>query len=382
MSNENNASAALHNNQASRPASPRKDSLDAPMDTDEPSAPDGRTSPIRAPLSNYQKPQPSSKSSSAASPLIAVVKQALSLAPEPDSANQQQQSRPPVARSVSAPAPQRDQDVNDNSPSAAPLQAVPSHLIKTSITHPLHISPLVPLPDLTSYHSAIFAACSAPATPASLPDQAFFDRPLWFVKSTPAGSASPSILPSTPPLAQRIGNVLLSSCPGKKVRLTLPIPANQSNRSSISRDVYLDLERAATSPDFSARAVICCLDDVELAALGAPWPEYAAAASRLGLTVFRLPVSEGFAPDSVELLDDLLSQVILNFTLKGANVLCHCRGGVGRAGLVGVVWWLKMGFAGDLSTTPPAVMLEKCIRWIRMRRRYFSHSQSLCVHAS
>lgn len=42
------------------------------------------------------------------------------------------------------------------------------------------------------------------------------------------------------------------------------------------------------------------------------------------------------------------------YTLQGANVLVHCRGGVGRAGLVACCWALKLGLIGWIETEPPA----------------------------
>jgi len=41
-----------------------------------------------------------------------------------------------------------------------------------------------------------------------------------------------------------------------------------------------------------------------------------------------------------------MDNVIEQYTLKGVSVLVHCRGGVGRAGLIACCWMLKMGLCG------------------------------------
>ena len=47
-----------------------------------------------------------------------------------------------------------------------------------------------------------------------------------------------------------------------------------------------------------------------------------------------------------------MTRLITAYTLKGINVLCHCRGGVGRAGLVACCWMLKLGLCGWLEGEP------------------------------
>jgi len=89
-----------------------------------------------------------------------------------------------------------------------------------------------------------------------------------------------------------------------------------------------------------------CLDDEELEFLGAPWSEYWRIADDLGLDVLRLPLPEGLAPIDIELFNSHLRCLIDSYTLKGLRTLVHCRGGVGRAGLVACCWILKLGLCG------------------------------------
>jgi protein-tyrosine phosphatase len=133
-----------------------------------------------------------------------------------------------------------------------------------------------------------------------------------------------------------IGNMLLSSCPGKKVRLTGPV----RGRGAICRNLGLDLKRIR---QLGVGALICCLDDEELGFLGAPWSDYEKEADQLGMEVIRLPMAEGFCPTDVSMADNIITNVVEQYTLRGVNVLVHCRGGVGRAGIIACTWMLKMG---------------------------------------
>ncbi len=119
-----------------------------------------------------------------------------------------------------------------------------------------------------------------------------------------------------------------------------------SGRGAICRDLGLDLGRIHS---IGVRAVVCCLNDEELSYLGAPWHEYEREADRLGLDVYRLPMAEGFAPTNVEEMDAAMTSIVMECTMKGTNVLVHCRVGVGRAGLIACGWLLKMGFVGEGS---------------------------------
>jgi protein-tyrosine phosphatase len=120
-------------------------------------------------------------------------------------------------------------------------------------------------------------------------------------------------------------------------------------RGAICRDLGLDLARIHS---IGVRAVVCCLNDEELEYLGAPWAEYEREADRLGLDVFRLPMAEGFAPTKVAEMDAAMTAIVTDCTLRGTNVLVHCRGGVGRAGLIACAWLLKMGFVADKPQRP------------------------------
>ena len=126
-------------------------------------------------------------------------------------------------------------------------------------------------------------------------------------------------------------------------------------RAPVSRSLSADLTRART---LGATLVINCLDDTELAFLGAPWDEYVSEASKLGISILRVPIPEGLAPvpdednKALEVFDENLARVLDGWTLRGAGVLVHCRGGVGRAGVLACCWAIRLGLCGPL---PPLV---------------------------
>ncbi|KAG1851688.1 phosphatases II [Suillus subluteus] len=147
----------------------------------------------------------------------------------------------------------------------------------------------------------------------------------------------------------KLGNLMLSSCPGKKVRLSGPV----RGRSAVCRDLDADLRHIS---QVGARCIVCCLDDEELEFLGIHWSDYVNSAHRAGMDILRIPLPEGLAPLSPQSLDESLTKLIDGYTMRGASILVHCRGGLGRAGLVACCWALKIGLCGwinvDLSPNP------------------------------
>ncbi|GAA5922197.1 hypothetical protein JCM3775_003527 [Rhodotorula graminis] len=260
------------------------------------------------------------------------------------------------------------------------MQVVNGVAVKTSASHPINISPLVP-PELLEYLASNLSDPFLPPSrtpPLALDDDApFILRPSVatdLISVTAAYYAAPSTLPVSDVAPPPLGNFVLSSCPGKKVRMNGE--PKQGGRGAICRDVATDLRRARD--DYNVRLVVCCLDDDELAYLGVPWNEYGAALDALEMDVVRLPMVEGFAPSGAEELDGVLSRIVQQYTLRGTSVLAHCRGGIGRAGLVASAWMLKMGLVagprdgeGDAALwegEEPLRIVERVIELVRRRR--------------
>lgn len=99
---------------------------------------------------------------------------------------------------------------------------------------------------------------------------------------------------------------------------------------------------------------------------------------------------------SPQALDTYLTQLIESYTMRNIPILVHCRGGVGRAGLVSIAydlhclttthisqiaccWVLKLGLCGWIDTQPSAAvegsvrrdtlqLVERVIGVVRRRR--------------
>ncbi|TBU22851.1 phosphatases II [Dichomitus squalens] len=165
-------------------------------------------------------------------------------------------------------------------------------------------------------------------------------------QASPASNMDiPPALPIPSNINMRLlGNLYMSSCPGKKVRLDGPV----RGRNTVCRDLRSDLSRIK---NVGAACIVCCLDDAELQTLGVAWSDYARTADELGIDVLRIPIPEGLAPMAPSDLDSHLSKLIESYTLRGRAILVHCRGGVGRAGVIACCWMLKLGLCG--WTVPP-----------------------------
>ncbi|KAF8891678.1 protein-tyrosine phosphatase-like protein [Infundibulicybe gibba] len=175
-----------------------------------------------------------------------------------------------------------------------------------------------------------------------------------------AGPA-PNTSPLTPFL---IGNMFLSSCPGKKVRLQGPT----RGRTGVCRDLAMDMQRIK---ELGVGCIVCCLDNAELEFLGAPWLNYSSAAKTAGIDILRIPIPEGLAPPTPAVLDARLAELIDRYTLHGVPVLVHCRGGVGRAGVFACCWVAKLGLCGwwDAAMGETALgFVESVIGLVRRRR--------------
>lgn len=117
---------------------------------------------------------------------------------------------------------------------------------KTSITHPINISWIVP-----DEYLPFLSLCELPD------DIDLYDLtdPCLEQQLTPQlAQAQHATDQVSRPV---IGNLALSSCPGKKVRLTGPT----RGRAAINRDLDLDFTRMKS---FGITTLVCCLDDMEL----------------------------------------------------------------------------------------------------------------------
>lgn len=151
-----------------------------------------------------------------------------------------------------------------------------------------------------------------------------------------------------------LGNLALCSCPGKKVRLDGH--GVTKSRVPVNRDLDVDFERIES---LKLTLVVNLLDDAELDYLGAGIEEYRNAATSHNVSILRFPLPDGGAPKSYQIFHQQIIKVMDDHLSSGKNVLCHCRGGIGRAGLVACCWLLFR----KVCTTP-----ANAIKLVRLRR--------------
>ncbi len=109
------------------------------------------------------------------------------------------------------------------------------------------------------------------------------------------------------------------------------------------RDLATDLARLRDV--HAMTGLVCLLEDDELVRLDIA--SYEAAVSRLGdVALRRLPIPDGGVPADPEALQTLVAWIVARLR-AGATVVVHCRGGLGRAGLVSACVLRALGLAPD-----------------------------------
>ncbi|KAG7090832.1 hypothetical protein E1B28_009914 [Marasmius oreades] len=280
------------------------------------------------------------------------------------------QTRSHVSEALQAAMNSRFQSGTTTSPHQK-VAGVPSHengTLKTFHTTTPSVALSVSVTQVNNTNDPFGALSTPPIDTRLYPPPTPF-RGSYFGSEDEHIQSSPSTpLPSKTVQSRTLGNLILSSCPGKKVRLDGPV----RGRSVVHRDLEYDLRRMK---DMGIGCIVCCLDDSELEFLGAPWPEYERITRMIGLDVLRLPTPEGLPPTlSPDALDTELTPLINRYTLQGVSILVHCRGGVGRAGVVACCWTIKLGLCGWLdpnATGNPAEsvrFVEKVVSVLRRRR--------------
>jgi len=100
--------------------------------------------------------------------------------------------------------------------------------------------------------------------------------------------------------------------------------------------------------------VVCLLSNAELRAIGVS-RSYGDEVRGAGLQFLQLGIVEMFAPETMEPAEALIREVV---ALAGAGKKCviHCRGGVGRAGMLAACCLMQMGLASSPAQVLPALV--------------------------
>jgi protein tyrosine phosphatase (PTP) superfamily phosphohydrolase (DUF442 family) len=134
------------------------------------------------------------------------------------------------------------------------------------------------------------------------------------------------------PLYGRIG---ITFCPGKHDRSAIT--------GAWARDLGVDLDAVAA---WGAQLVLTLVEPAELTALKVP--ELGAEVQRRGLDWCHLPIADYSVPTE-EFEQQWLTQGqdIRTLLRSGSDVLVHCKGGLGRAGMMAARLLVELGMAPD-----------------------------------
>ena len=145
-----------------------------------------------------------------------------------------------------------------------------------------------------------------------------------------------------------LGKIGLTICPGKK--------GPSSFGGNWDRD--LDRDLAVIQEEFDPRVIITLMTEEELNLSKVPATTLSRKIKDLNVEWIHLPINELKAPDKVFAESWAKnSWEILDHLRHGSNVLVHCRGGMGRSGVVASMILMELGMD-----------LEEAISQVRRKR--------------
>ena len=108
----------------------------------------------------------------------------------------------------------------------------------------------------------------------------------------------------------------------------------------------------------------------ELRTIGVDIDEYNAICAELGITLIVYDIVEmGVPVDEPPGFQSGILKLILKDITKGKKVMCHCRGGVGRAGTVAACLLLEIGLAKRSKEVIEAVRRLRDKRAVESRKQ-------------
>lgn len=127
------------------------------------------------------------------------------------------------------------------------------------------------------------------------------------------------------------GSIGLTFAPGKHAQ-------SKYEGGRWKRDLSIDLDDLVSR--YKMEVQVCLLEDHELTHLRIP--TLVEEATRRGIRVLRLPIRDGSVLPELEQADGIVDEIIAS-ARKGANVVIHCAGGLGRAGTIGGCVLVRLG---------------------------------------
>ena len=114
-------------------------------------------------------------------------------------------------------------------------------------------------------------------------------------------------------------------CPGKNM-------AAGRDGKTYRRDITIDVANYARVSN--VKLIVCLLNDYEIRSIGCDVRKYESACANNGIELFKYPIIEMAPPEDIEKFHQEVVIKVLDAMRNGQNVLAHCRGGIGRAGLL------------------------------------------------
>ncbi|KAK9805660.1 hypothetical protein WJX72_010673 [[Myrmecia] bisecta] len=125
------------------------------------------------------------------------------------------------------------------------------------------------------------------------------------------------------------GKLGLCYCPGKHVK-----------RLRVTWKRVLAKDLARLKGDFGVTCIVCLLDTAELQSF--KLRDYAAGVASAGLELEAFPIIEMQPPTDMDATAALIDRLVARMR-RGQVLAVHCRGGVGRAGLIAACVLLHVG---------------------------------------
>ena len=133
------------------------------------------------------------------------------------------------------------------------------------------------------------------------------------------------------------GQIGMTLCPGKK--------QEYSTRGPWDRDLDADLKAVQ---QFGAAALVTLMEADELADVGIPPDRLWGSALAYGLEWHRLPIQDVSTPDAYfENLWVYSGLRLRKLLSRGRNIVIHCRGGLGRTGMIAARLLVELGLPPD-----------------------------------
>jgi protein-tyrosine phosphatase len=135
-----------------------------------------------------------------------------------------------------------------------------------------------------------------------------------------------------------------------------------------NRDIELDVKHLKES--MNVDVIVCLLNKYELRTIGVDLDKYQAACDKYNISLLVYPIVEmGVPAQSAQEFDIQIINFIFESIRNNKKVICHCRGGIGRAGTVAACVILKL----KLSKGPKHAI--SCVRSLRDPRCVESRKQ-------